>query len=205
MTSGRIVLDALIITFALSLDTLVSGFAYGVNKIKIPIKSIIVINLVCCSVLSASLIGGSVLGKYIPSYVNLSVSVVLLFTIGLIKLLDEPIKNAIRKKNLSSTIASIYAEPEKADTDFSKSLSVQEALFLSLALSIDGFVAGFGAGLTINNFIGYLTIITLSFFTGIAFIIFGNILGKTVALKSKLDLSWLSGLILMILAIVKLF
>ena len=50
-------------------------------------------------------------------------------------------------------VLTVYADAEKADADQSKTLSAGEALTLALALSVDGFAAGFGWGLTHINYI----------------------------------------------------
>ena len=80
-------------------------------------------------------------------------------------------------------------------------LSPVEDLSLGLALSLDSAAAGFGAGMMVTHL--PLTIL-LSLLLNTAAVLLGSFLGRTLAKRSSLDLSWLSGLLLMGLALGKL-
>jgi len=216
MLNINIILEALLLTSALSLDSFASGFAYGANKIKIPFLSAVIINIVCSIILGISLFLGSAIGQFIPKTTTLVICVVLLVILGLLKIFDSLIKNLIKKKqginkeikfSLLSLkfILSIYAKPEDADTNQNKILSVKEAFALAVALSLDGLTVGFGAGLINQDALTYIIIIAFSLITGMIFLTFGKLLGNKLAQKTSLNLSWLSGLILIGLAITKIF
>jgi len=50
-------------------------------------------------------------------------------------------------------ILTLYADPEKADVDFSKTLSPKESVALAISLSFDGLAVGFGAVMgNVNGF-----------------------------------------------------
>ena len=187
--------------------------AYGSNRIKIPFLSVQVINVICSLILGIALLLGSVVSRYIPSWFTGIICFIILFAIGLIKLLDSITKSIIRKYNNISKeikfsflnfkfILNLYANPEDADIDSSKVLSVKESIALAISLSLDGLAVGFGAALT--N-VSRPAIILTSFITNTLAVVLGCNLGNKIASKIFLNLSWLGGTILIIMAFAKLF
>lgn len=212
MTATYNILEALLLVTALSMDAFVSSFAYGANKIKIPFKSVIVIDIICTSILAISIFLGIYVSPNIPELLTKTISFFILFILGIIKLFDGTIKILIRKYNKLhkkikfsifdlNFVLNIYANPQDADIDSSRILSPKESIYLAIALSIDGLAVGFGAGLTDIN---YFLIIIFSLLSHIIAIMLGCCLGNKIAEKSSLNLSWLSGLILIVLSILKL-
>ena len=59
-------LESLFIVVAICLDSLAIGIAYGMRKIKIPIKSLLVIDIVCTVVLSIAMLLGNIITKILP-------------------------------------------------------------------------------------------------------------------------------------------
>jgi len=211
--TGLFWLNAIFLVAALSLDAFVAAFSYGVNKIKIPLKSALIITFVCSAVLAIALYLGYALGGFIPANVAKGVGIGLLILIGVIKLFDSLLKSYVKKhQNLDKKvnfkffslrcILSIYADETQADVDESKILSVKEATGLAIVLSLDSLGVGFGAGLSSR---GLPWIIALSFAMGVTLVYLGAFLGRVVAKKSKLNLSWLSGAILITLGISRIF
>lgn len=205
-------LEALMLSSALSMDAFVSGFAYGSNKIKIPISSVIIINIVCSSILGLSLLIGSVVRDNIPVWITTVICFALLFFLGIAKLLDSITKTFIKKhtkvnKKINFSmfnfkfILHLYAEPEKADVDCSKTISSIEAISLAIALSLDGLAIGFGAGLSDIN---CMLVILCALVTDATCIILGSYIGNKVACKTCFNLSWLSGVLLILLAFLRL-
>ena len=74
------------------------------------------------------------------------------------------------------------------------------AALLAVALSIDGLAVGFGAGL---NSAAVWWIIGISLITDAAALHGGKLIGQKIAAKSKINLGFLSGAILIILAVLK--
>lgn len=208
-----VILEALILASALSLDAFVASFAYGSKKIKIPFKSVQVINLICGIITGLSLLIGTILRQYIPDWLTAAVSFVILLILGIVKLLDSITKSIIRKySNINKEIKfslfnfkfilNLYANPEDADIDESKTLSPTEASSLAIALSLDGITVGLGAA--IGNVNG-VAVFICSLVTNMAAVLLGSFIGNKIARKTTFNLSWLSGLILIILAFSKLF
>ena len=136
----------------------------------------------------------------------------MLFIIGALKCFDCLIKRFITKNQNKvnqfnvklfniNFILTVYADNIKADIDNSKVLSSKEAVLLALTLSLDGLAAGFGYGLAE---IHIYELVTLSLASNILAILLGYIAGKTLTKITSMDLSWLGGVILIILAIWKL-
>lgn len=94
----------------------------------------------------------------------------------------------------------MYADPKIADVNESNSLSPMEALSLAIALSFDGFAVGLGAALVDIN---VWFVIILSFFLGILAIILGCLFGNLISKKISMNISWLSGILLLIIAFLK--
>ena len=201
-------IEALLLVSALSIDAFVSSFAYGTSKIKIPLKSIIIINIIGSTILGISLLFGVLLRPFIAENMAQTISFAVLFMLGITKIFDSTIKTLItRYSNIDKKvrfsmfdlqfILSIYANPEKADVDKSRVVSPKEAIFLAIALALDSFAVGFGAGLSDVNAI---QIVGFSLVTDMIAIIAGCYIGNKIAEKMTLNLSWVSGLILIILA-----
>jgi len=211
--SFAVILEAIVLASALSLDAFVASFAYGSKKIKIPFKSAMIINLICSAITGLSLWLGTILRQYIPDLLTVMISFTILFILGMIKLLDSITKSFIRKHaefnkevrfsllNLKF-ILNLYADPEKADIDNSKTLSPVEAASLAIALSLDGITVGLGAA--IGNVNG-LAVFIASLTTDLIAVLLGCYIGNKFAKKTPFNLSWISGVILIVLAFSKLF
>lgn len=207
------ILEALVLVVALSVDAFVASLAYGTNKIKIPFRSVVVISLVCSAMLALSLAVGSLVRPFLPPGLTNLLCFAILFVLGAVKLCDSTIKSIIRKKQqlkkeLSfsflhlSFILCVYANPEQADLDASKTLSPAEAASLALALSLDGLAVGFGAAFSnINPFVSVLFSLLINIFA----VVLGCRAGNKIAERSSLNLSWLSGVMLLLIAVTKLF
>ena len=207
------VTEAVMLVIALSADAFVASFAYGSNKIKIPFLSAQVINIICSFVLAVSLLFGTVFMRYIPEAVTAVICFVILLVLGVVKLLDSITKSIIRKNsNLKKEIKfsmfnihfilNLYANPERADVDSSRILSPAEAVSLAVALSLDGLAVGVGAAFgNVNIWL----IVLISLFVNMLAVVGGCRAGNKIAKKTSFDLSWLSGVLIIIIAVLKFF
>ena len=206
-----IILEAALIASSISLDSFVAGFAYGANKIKINFWCVQIINIICAAMIGVSFLLGSIIKDYIPETAALFASFIILFLLGLAKLLDGFTKSLIKKHTDLSReikfsmfnfnfILKLYAVPESSDADLSKNISPAEAASMAVALSLDGLAVGFGAAL---GGVNWLAVILLSLVTGMSAIIGGRYIGEIAAHKFRFNLTWLGGVILIILAFSK--
>lgn len=203
-------MEILLIVLVLSLDAFVASVAYGTNRIRIPFTSIIIINVVCTSFLTFSLFFGSLFRKVFPQNTATIISFIILFTLGVYYLFESLIKRYLENKSKQKIklklfniwfIVDIYIDETKADLDDSKSLSSKEALYLAIALSLDSLAVGFGSALC---HVDFPLVVFLSLFFGIFAIWVGLLIGEKFNEKLKLNLSWLTGVILIVLAVLKL-
>lgn len=206
-------LQSLLLVFSLCLDTFVASIAYGTDKIKIPFYSSIIINLVCSLFLGIALFLGDLLNDFLPVAVATYLSFFLLLSIGIYRLFEIFCKKYIRKfsnkdKPLTfkvfdfNFVLQIYADEIKADYDKSKLLSAKEAFYLAIALSLDSLAVGFGSGLA---YVNYAQVVSLCFLVGIISLILGSQLGRHFANMININLSWISGVLLIVLAFIRTF
>lgn len=201
--------EILLLVVALSLDSFVASFAYGSSKIKIPASSAVIISVIGCTFLGISLCLGSMIKTIIPSAITSLFCFTLLFILGVVKLYDSSMKALIKRgsnKPISITtkqltlILQVYATPTKADCDRSNVLSPREALSLAIALSLDSLAAGLGVGLSVVH---PIEILLCTLIANLLVIAIGSYFGEKLSERLDLDLSWLSGVLLIILAILK--
>lgn len=204
-------LESILLVLSLCVDACVASFAYGTNKIKIPIKSNLVLTAISTLFLMISLGIGSFIQDLLPNDLASFICFIILFLLGFMRLFEGLLKNYLNKKALSphniemtlfnfKLVLNVYADVTLADLDHSKSLSSKEALYLGIALSLDSLVVGLGAALAP---ISFFQIIVFSIVFHFIAIIFGCFLGSKCAEKIEVDLSWLSGVILILLAFLK--
>lgn len=202
-------LQALILVLSLCLDSFMASIAYGTKKILIPFKSALAINIICSLTLLISLLLGSFISDYLPNGLPSFVSFILLFSLGVYRLFESILKSFIMKRPAKTEplkfklfdinfIIQVYADETKADFDNSKVLSLKEAIYLALALSVDSLAVGFGYSLIQTN---ELLIVSLCFIIGMTLLYLGCKLGKKFSEISSFNISWLSGLLLIILSI----
>lgn len=208
-----LLMEILVFTFALSIDSFGASFAYGASKIKIPLTSVFTISGICSGILFVSLLAGQGFLSLIPLSVSNNISFFLLFSIGLIKFFDSHIRHLINEGHIKkhkihfhflslSFIITIYGDPEKANADKGQDLSPEEAISLAIALSLDSAAAGLGASNLISH--PFLTVFS-SFFLGMLAVILGSSFGNKLTTKTTLDFSWIGGFLLICLAIVERF
>ncbi|GHH97264.1 sporulation membrane protein YtaF [Neobacillus kokaensis] len=149
----------LILAFALSLDSFSVGLTYGLRKMVMPLKSVIII--ATCSALSLliAISIGHGLEKVLSPRVTASLGGFILIVLGAWVLYQffrpEKEKEVLKQektivnfeiRSLGLAI-NILKKPMSADFDQSGTITGIEALMLGLALSLDSFGAGIGAAM----------------------------------------------------------
>jgi putative sporulation protein YtaF len=206
-------IESLLLVSSVCIDAFVASIAYGTNKIEIPILSSIIISGIGSLFLGISLLAGSFIKDFLPGNLPTILSFSILMILGIYRLFEGLFKNYIQQKTSldkplkfkifdMNFVLQVYADETKADFDKSKILTTKESIYLASALSFDSLAVGFGSSLVGN---GYIRTVLLCFIIGIITVLLGVFIGKKLLEKSNVNLSWLSGVILMILAINKLF
>ena len=182
----EILLEIFMLASALSVDAFAVSFSYGMNRIKIPASSVLILASISSLTLAVSLSAGNLLSRFLTEHLAGPISFLILFFLGIIKLFDQSGKE----------------QAERANKDHDNLLSASEAIPLGAALSIDSIAAGIGAGFFPSHLAGT---ILASFFMGIAAILSGSLLGRKLSRHINTSLCWICGAMLMILAFMKLF
>lgn len=204
-------LQAILLVLALCLDAFFASLAYGAEKIHIPLRSALVIDLIGSSFLALSLIAAIALQQFIPAGLCSVISFCILLCMGVSTLFSSAIKSLLRKATNNQKkvtlrysgirfVLDVYLDETKADADHSKSLGIREAVYLGTALSIDSLVMGFASGLAIAN---PLQVVAVSLVIHLAAILLGCFIGQKLAKKTNANLSWISGGIFVLLAFMK--
>ena len=150
--------EALILVLSVSIDSFLASISYGTSKIKIPLRSALIIDIISSSMLGISLIIGGILQNYISLNIAKAISFVVLFFLGFYRLFESLFKSYINKKSKEVSpfkfklfdfnfVLQVYANEIKADFDKSKNLSSKESIYLAFALSLDSLAVGFGSSL----------------------------------------------------------
>lgn len=223
-------MDLLYIFFlaiAISLDGFFVGVTYGIRRIKVSFLPLCIISLVSSTVIAVSLLLGGMLQTLISPWVSRVIGASILIAVGIL-VLKETYKSFMVQKDVYSGYSIVYAEhseitpkelllwkikpfgiviqilkePTRADFDFSGSISCFEAVFLGLALALDAFGAGFGAGMT---GLSPLLIPVCVGVTKFIFVSSGNFLGGRFSDLLNSRTAYLPGVILIGLGLLKLF
>lgn len=153
------ILSLFILAFAVSLDSFSVGFTYGLRKMVMPFKSVLII--AACSAVSLILAVtiGHGLQRILSPGITAGLGGMILIILGVWVLYQffKPEKNR-EQENGEKTIVNfeirslglvinILKRPLSADFDQSGTITGIEALLLGTALSMDAFGAGVGAAM----------------------------------------------------------
>ena len=202
------IMPVLLFMLAVSVDSLTAGLSYGASRVHIKLVSavfLVLIPSVCITLMTQA---GSLLFSLFPASVLSLLSFLLLFFHGCEKLLESLIRHLakaypdivgnwtckIRQLNI---IFTIYFSPEEANKQEVQILSGKEAFFLSLALSLDSMFASMAFSCQVNSLL--FLFLSAAFFHFLLFSI-GYLSGLFLSKKCSFDLSWLSGLFLLLLS-----
>ena len=204
-------INILLLVFALCVDTFTAGIAYGAGHVKLTLPQISAVSGICSLCLGISLVFGNAIDSFIPETFTRVVCCTSLLLLGLLKLADSEIRYLLKhhkhicrdiRFSFSSLnfIISIYTDPLEADADRNKSLSWREVFFFSIAMSIDSLISG-----TMAAFLKIPVLLTVlaAFLVGVMFICAGLFIGARLRQLIHVELSWLSGLLFIVLAVLR--
>ena len=194
---------------AVSIDSLTAGLTYCTQRVHIKLPAYLILICVPAAFIAAANRVGSYIFLFLPKSILPILSCVLLTLIGFSKLSESLIRLLARRhpsltRNWGCRIKQIhivftvYLSPEDANREDLQILSPKEALLLSLALSLDSVLVGMAFTT------GSMPVATL-FFLAVLFnlLLFsvGYGFGHLISSVLHVDLSWLSGLFLLLLAL----
>lgn len=201
-------MQIILLIIALSMDLFLACVACGTEQIKIGNMAALCISGICSGVLFLALLAGNFIdGMILEQYAG-TLCFLVLFLVGSFKLVEYAIKAYIKKHKFLckrvkvsfsqlNFILSIYNNPVMADKDHSATMSMIESVFFALAMSMDGLVGGMGAGFMEMNIC--LTTVC-NFVAGFFVIRAGSMIGMHAGKQHELDISWMGGVLFLILA-----
>ena len=89
-------METFLIVFTLSIDAFVASIAYGTNRIEMPFKSVVIIDIVCTSLLAISVFLGTLIRNILPQNYTRIISFLILMLLGIYYLLEGVIKAYIK-------------------------------------------------------------------------------------------------------------
>lgn len=203
------IMPVLLFLLAVSIDSLTAGFAYGTSRVRIkPLAGIFLVLIPSATITLMSKLG-SLLFALVPAHLFSVLSFLLLFFLGCEKLLESLVRHLAKKYpsivgnwackiKQVNIIFTIYFSPEDANKQDVQVLSAKEAFFLSLALSLDSTLASMAFSCQVSSLPLFFLLAVL-----FHFLLFssGFLLGTLISRKFSIDLSWISGLFLLLLAL----
>ncbi|MFK2824632.1 sporulation membrane protein YtaF [Bacillus sp. B190/17] len=151
-------LSLFMLAAAVSLDSFSAGLAYGLKKLKLPVKSSIVLSLCSATALLAAMGAGHWLSRWFSGAAASRLGGVILISLGMWVLWqffrggqkhgqteERPLIHLELKR--LGVVIHIFKRPTAADLDQSGTITGLEALLLGCALSLDAFGAGIGAAM----------------------------------------------------------
>ena len=198
----------LFLVIAVSLDGFTVGLAYGMQQIKIPRSSLIIIMLLSGSIVLASMVLGSLISPVISVNHAEQLGGLILIILGIFALYNiyrSKYNDRVKQTTSHSSIPNmqtILIKPEKVDLDRSGVISLKESFLLGIALSLDAFGAGFAAALL--NYSPFLTTILIALSSGL-FVTIGKSIGQFLSHHKYIQkMSFAPGLILITIGLIAL-
>lgn len=197
----------LIIALILNIDSLFFGMAFGQQKLKVSILSKTLIFFISFAVSTLCYSAGYFLSLIVDKNTASTIGTVFMLLIGTVILLKTVFQKDTQDKKILMTFSlrylgitvKIIKEPSFSDINNSGAIEPIEAIFVSLALSIDAMVVS----LTLSIMQNTLPLIFLIPLTQISFLSIGNILGHICNNKKNRVLSLIPGIVIIVLAFLK--
>ncbi len=206
------IFSILVFLIAVSVDSVTAGLTYGTSNVRIKPLAYLLLICVPAAFITISNRLGEFLYQVLPKNSFPILSFLIFFLMACSKILESLIRHLARKypslaKNWGckikqlNIIFTIYLSPEDANKEDTQVLTAKEALFLSLALSLDSILVGMAFHIVTFP---WILLFFLAAFMNYLFFIVGYGIGRTILARSRIDLSWLSGLFLLVLALLAL-
>ncbi len=204
--------DEILLVLALVIDAFIACFAYGTEGIRIPWPSALLIGGVGTGILMLSMTISAQFQHFLPPSLCSALSFAIIFGLGFLSVFQNAVKSALAKRTDAakklkfrwagiSFAVTVYLDETRADADHSKVLSLREALLLGAVLSLDSFGIGFGSGFSSHHL---LFLCALSLLLHPVAVMLGRRMGEKTAGKLPDGFSSLGGVLLIILAFIRL-
>ena len=187
--AGCLTLNELLLVLALVTDAFIACFAYGAQGIRIPWPSALLVGGVGTGVLLLSMTVSAQLGRFLPQKLCTAISFGVIFSLGFLSVFQNAVKSALAKR----TDAAKRLRFRWAGISFAVTVYLDET-------KADGI--GLGSGLSPHR----LSLLCgLSLILHPAAVLLGRRIGQKTAGKLPEGFSSLGGVLLIILAFLRLF
>lgn len=191
---------------AVSVDNFCAAVACGLCGIRIPLRSCGAIAGVSCGCFALSALLRELLCAGLPSYVPNILGCLVLCALGGLQLTNLDLSAAILRTKHPllypiRRMAALLSNACRADSDGNRVLSVGEAVFLAMPLSVDALFSGIGVR---ASGVALLPELAAGFALGLAAIYLGSRFCAKVSLPGEKTRSRLCGLILLALGLLRL-
>lgn len=184
---------------AISMDSFLVAFTYGLRGITLPVKELLKISITVAVVFMLSMLAGSVISTFLSVRYTEITGGFILTCLGLVLFISLLLEG--KAKNNAPIFLRILKKPMTADMDKSGKINGVESIFIGIALSLDSF--GAGIGIYLLGASPYMTPIFL-FIVTICCLLVGVRVGQTFANRKSLKkLSFLPSCLLMMIGIWK--
>lgn len=189
-------LFSFLLILLLSADALVFGFSYGMDRVCISPLCICIISVISGLMLTCSFVCGDQLLPLLPSFCERLLPFLMLFLLALYKLYD-----AIPRLHTGHIPFSTEKLSHCINAKEVQTLSLTEAAFLALTLSVDNIFAGLGTG---TCALPLWLLLFSAVATHAGAILLGWYAGRTCSRYCSFRVSLISSLLLFALAFVQL-
>lgn len=189
-------LFSLVLITLLSADALVFGFTYGLDNVRIPPLSILLLSLISAVMLTLSFLCGDLFRFLLPPILQKLLPFLVLFLLALYKLYDAlPALHASRSALTTGQLSC------RINAKNPQTLSPLEAAALALTLSVDNICAGLGIG---TCCLPVWLLLCYAVAVHAAAILIGHCSGRHLSRHRSGSLSLISSLLLFVLAVLQL-
>lgn len=200
-------LQEIILSVIISIDTFLAAVAYRSCGIRIPFGSALVISFMSALFLGISLALAALLSNTIPDKIYAVTGLIIPLSMGISTIYKSLVRNLVRRLSQrgelslhtrsSGIVIKLYLDDTAADVDNSKVLTPTEAAALAIGSSLDSLCMGLSLG---NNSTNPAISFIFAMLVGVSAIILGGFMGKKICGMSR-DFSWIGGAALIIFGI----
>lgn len=203
-------IDMVLLILATTCDSFFMSIAYGAERIAMSWKAIWIIAACNTLCLGAAMGLAGMITSLCSENTPKQISFIILLALGLFHLFRSQVKKLLRNYQKQplilrfaevSIVIDILLDERCADMDHSKALNGKEALYLGFALSMDSLASGLAYGIGVHH---AWILLGFSLVAGVLLILCGNAIGERLNRYAQWDVSWISGAMLVLLALLRL-
>lgn len=210
-------LQAFFIAAAVSIDSFSVGVAFGIKRIKVPLRSIVVLNFISVLLLGCGFFAGNFLSRFLPPRSTNLLGSFIILLIGIWYLIQGYLNHRYPRESLAEATAiatisikslgiaiNILRDPTQIDLDISGVIDIKEAVILGFALAVDSLAVGIA--LSITSIAAIVLTLLIAAIMNFILLLFGIHLGKRyLGIHLGERTAVVPGIILIVMGLIRLF